>query len=157
MEIYFQVDPPFAAHVATEPIEKALQATATLLKKDVGSIGVTITDNPAIQHLNYQYRGVDMPTDVLSFENSPDPDFPDVDPSVSRHLGDIVIAYPTARAQAEASGHSPQDEVILLAVHGALHLLGFNHDTPQNKEKMWAAQQQIMAKLGLAHVQPTES
>jgi probable rRNA maturation factor len=56
-----------------------------------------------------------------------------------------------------ASGHTPQDEITLLAVHGFLHLLGFDHDTPANRQVMWDIQAQTMAELGLAHVQPTES
>jgi probable rRNA maturation factor len=73
------------------------------------------------------------------------------------YLGEIVIAYPVAQAQAQAAGHTVQAEITLLAVHGLLHLFGFDHDTPENKKKMWAAQHQVMAGLGLAHVQPTES
>jgi probable rRNA maturation factor len=110
-----------------------------------------------VQQLNAQYRGIDAPTDVLSFENTPDPDFPELDETEAGHLGDIIIAYPVAEAQAMAAGHTAQQEVILLAVHGLLHLLGFDHDTSENKEKMWQTQRQIMVELGLEHVQPTES
>jgi probable rRNA maturation factor len=116
-----------------------------------------VTDNDTLRELNEQYRGVDAPTDVLSFENLPDPDFPELDKVITDNLGDIIIAYPVAQAQALASGHTPQDEITLLAVHGFLHLLGFDHDTPANRQVMWDIQAQTMAELGLAHVQPTES
>lgn len=116
-----------------------------------------ITDSAAVQQLNRQYRGIDAPTDVLSFENRPDPDFPNLEPAIGHYLGDIIIAYPVAKAQADATGHLVMEEIILLAIHGALHLLGFDHDTSQNKDKMWAAQGHIIDKLGLASIQPTES
>jgi probable rRNA maturation factor len=116
-----------------------------------------MTDKATLQQLNQQYRGLNVPTDVLSFENVPDPDFPAMDEDLLGYLGEIVIAYPVAQAQALAAGHTVQAEITLLAVHGLLHLLGFDHDTPQSKNKMWAAQHQVMAELGLAHVQPTEN
>jgi probable rRNA maturation factor len=161
MDVIFHIDDPFLVEVDPEPIRQALLTTAQL-HQDAGgaaatSMTVTITDNETIQQLNYQYRGIDAPTDVLSFENVPDPDFPEVAPVMTDHLGDIIIAYPVALAQATVSGHTTLDELILLAVHGLLHLLGFDHDTPKNREKMWAAQHRIMASLGLAHVQPTEN
>lgn len=164
MDIIFQIDEPFQAQIASEPIEQALRLTLDFFSQRPGSnplqadsVTVVVTDNDTIQSLNAQYRGVAAPTDVLSFANTPDPDFPEMDEDTSGHLGDIIIAYLVAQAQAQAGGHASQDEIILLAVHGFLHLLGFDHDTPANKEIMWAAQAQVMAKLGLAHVQPTES
>jgi probable rRNA maturation factor len=160
MDITFQIDEPFQPQVEPEQIEQALRLTFDFFYQAaevVNSVTVVVTDNELIQQLNAQYRGVDAPTDVLSFENAPDPDFPEVDETATAHLGDIIIAYPIAQAQALAGGHTPQAEVTLLAVHGFLHLLGFDHDTPANKENMWAAQQRVMTTLGLAHVQPTEA
>lgn len=161
MDIFFQIDEPFQALIEPEPLEKAVQWTLQFFGKSsassVNSMTIVITDNDTVQQLNAQYRGIDAPTDVLSFENTPDPDFPELDETEAGHLGDIIIAYPVAEAQAMAAGHTAQNEVILLAVHGLLHLLGFDHDTSENKEKMWQTQRQIMVELGLGHVQPTES
>ncbi|GAB4415840.1 MAG: hypothetical protein Fur0044_10980 [Anaerolineae bacterium] len=161
MDIFFQIDEPFQALVEPEPLEKAVQLTLRFLgnsyASSINSVTIVITDSDTVQQLNAQYRGIDAPTDVLSFENTPDPDFPELDETEAGHLGDIIIAYPVAAAQAAAAGHTAQNEVILLAVHGLLHLLGFDHDTPENKEKMWQTQRQIMVELGLGHVQPTES
>jgi probable rRNA maturation factor len=72
------------------------------------------------------------------------------------HLGDVTIAFPVAQTQAQAAGHSSIAELTLLAVHGTLHLLGFDHNTSAAKERMWTAQHQIMTELGLEHIQPTE-
>ena len=156
MEIIFQIDETFSKSVNPALIEKALVTTFRLYKPspvvaESGAVSVVITDNETVRRLNHQYRNIDAPTDVLSFQNPPDPDFPNSDVPAP-YLGDIVIAYPVAEDQALAAGRPASEETILLAVHGALHLLGFDHDTPTSKEKMWAAQRQIMAELGLAHV-----
>lgn len=163
MDIIFQIDEPFQSLVEPEPLEKAVQLTLHVFNKSFDSsasatsVTIVVTDNATVQQLNADYRGIDAPTDVLSFENIPDPDFPIVDETEAGHLGDIIIAYPVAETQALAAGHTAQQEVILLAVHGLLHVLGLDHDTPKNKEKMWRTQYQIMVELGLGHVQPTES
>ncbi|MBE7551943.1 MAG: rRNA maturation RNase YbeY [Anaerolineales bacterium] len=164
MDIIFQIDEPFPPHVEPDRIEQALQLTLDQFNRTAGSnrvtansVTVVVTDNELVQQLNAQYRSVDAPTDVLSFENTPDPDFPELDEAAAGHLGDIIIAYPVAEAQALAGGHRPSEEITLLAVHGFLHLLGFDHDTPDHKQAMWAIQKQVMAHLGLAHVQPTET
>ena len=161
MEITIYIDDNFVPYVDPEPIKKALLTTLHFFGEDIMStpergISLTITDDNSIRRLNRQYRGLDKPTDVLSFENKPDPDFPDPDLTLRGHIGDIIIAYPVAKAQARAAGHTPLEEIILLTVHGVLHLLGFDHDTPPHKEAMWAAQNQVMAKLDLSYIQPTE-
>lgn len=160
MDALIQIDDEFISVIAPDPIQKAMEATTQILGQRIApacSLTVTVTGNDRVTELNHQYRGVEAPTDVLSFEYVLDPDFPAHDPELADYLGDIIIAYPVAKAQAEAGGHSPQEEVTLLAVHGLLHLLGFDHDTPAHKVDMWAIQQEIMAHLGLAHVQPTEN
>jgi probable rRNA maturation factor len=164
MDIVFQIDEPFQPHVEPGWIEQALRLTFDLFNRSGGSnavaassVTVVVTDNEVVQQLNAQYRGIDAPTDVLSFENTPDPDFPELDEATAGHLGDIIIAYPVAEAQALTSGHIPAEEITLLAVHGFLHLLGYDHDTSDRKQAMWAIQQQVMVKLGLAHVQPSET
>lgn len=160
MEIAIEIDEAFAATVNPAPIMEALRQTIRRFNKSIilaSGLNIIITDETTIRQLNQQYRGIDAPTDVLSFENDSDFDFPILDRMASNHLGEIIIAYPVAKAQAISRGHSPLDEIILLAVHGTLHLLGFDHDTPENKEEMWAAQEQIMADMDLAHVQPTEN
>jgi probable rRNA maturation factor len=162
IDISLDIDDAFAPQLRPEPIKKALLTTFELFSDSslLGggyTLAVTITDNETVRQLNRRYRDSDAPTDVLSFENTPDPDFPDPEQVIAQHLGDIVIAYPIAEAQAARAGHRPLDEVVLLAVHGALHLLGFDHDTAGQKEEMWGIQHQIITRLGLAHVQPTES
>lgn len=154
MDIILQIDEPFAPQVDGPRLEQAaVTALQHLNRAKDCAVTIVVTDNPTIRELNRQFRGIDAATDVLSFENVAGPDFPPFD---QRYLGDIIIAYPQAEAQALARGHTAMEELALLAVHGLLHLAGYNHDTPARKQEMWAVQQEIMGRLGLAHIQPTE-
>jgi len=87
----------------------------------VGSVTVVVTTDRRIRALNRTWRGVDKATDVLSFPAGEDPG-PD------RHLGDLVIARETAARQARAEGHAVATEMRVLALHGLLHLLGYDHE-----------------------------
>lgn len=106
------------------------------------SLTIVVTDDEAVAALNRQYRGVDAPTDVLSFPM-------DSMPGDTPYLGDLVIAYPYAKAQAEREGHALGDSLALLVVHGTLHLLGYDHDTPEHRAAMWAAQEGALMALGI--------
>lgn len=115
-------------------------------------VSVTFTDNEHIHLLNEQYRGVDRPTDVLSFpliDFSGDGDEPAIDaPAVS--LGDIVISLEKAAEQAVEFGHSFERETAFLTVHSMLHLLGYDHETGEEDElDMRARQTAIMEAMGL--------
>ena len=113
-------------------------------------VSVTLTDNEGIHALNNQYRGIDAPTDVLSFplieyENTEEPP---VDEATM--LGDIVISLERAEEQAEEFGHSFEREVAFLTVHSMLHLLGYDHvNSEAEDEEMRARQRDIMKTLGL--------
>ena len=108
---------------------------------------IVLTDNAQLHELNREYLGVDAPTDVLSFPAS------ESDPETGTpYLGDILISIPRAKQQAEAAGHSVEDEVQLLVVHGTLHLLGHDHAEAAEKDQMWKAQAEVMSALGLSHV-----
>jgi probable rRNA maturation factor len=108
---------------------------------------IVLTDDEQLHKLNREYLGVDAPTDVLSFpaaEEDPETGTP--------YLGDILISIPRAKQQAETAGHSVEDEVQLLVVHGTLHLLGHDHAEAAEKARMWKAQAEVMSGLGLSHV-----
>ncbi len=114
-------------------------------------VSVTFTDNEGIRKLNSEYRGLDKPTDVLSF---PLTDFeggeePPADEEVAS-LGDIVISLERAREQAEEYGHSFEREVAFLTVHSMLHLLGYDHvNSEQEDKEMRKKQKQILISMGL--------
>jgi probable rRNA maturation factor len=107
-------------------------------------LSIVIAGNKKIRQLNLEFREIDSATDVLSFPDGK------VDPDTGKpYLGDIVISYPFARKQAEDEGHSLNEEVQLLVVHGVLHLLGYDHASPTEKEEMWAVQSRILRRLGV--------
>jgi probable rRNA maturation factor len=96
-----------------------------------GSVGIAMVSDARIRRLNHRYRGVDCATDVLSFPAESDLGF----------LGDIVIARGVAKRQARAAGHSERTELRVLALHGLLHLLGYDHERDggrmQRVERRW--------------------
>jgi probable rRNA maturation factor len=109
---------------------------------------IVLTNNEQVQGLNAQFRGVNTPTDVLSFpSNLTDEDVPEGE---VLYLGDILIAHPYALAQAEQEGHDAMDSISLLVVHGVLHLLGFDHDTPEHRAEMWEAQTEALNVLNIS-------
>jgi probable rRNA maturation factor len=97
--------------------------------------------------VNRQFRGIDAPTDVLSFPADEPPIEIDDEPP---YLGDLIIAYPYASEQAARQGHTLSDSLSLLVVHGTLHLLGYDHDTPEHRAEMWAAQDAALTALGIS-------
>ncbi|MBN1681536.1 MAG: rRNA maturation RNase YbeY [Anaerolineae bacterium] len=114
-------------------------------------VTVVIADDREVQRLNQQFRGVDAPTDALSFPSEPMPeDVGDAEP----YLGDLILALPTLQRQAEAEGHALIDELVLAVVHGTLHLLGYDHDNPQRQLVMWQAQEAALKSLGVTIIVP---
>ncbi len=109
------------------------------------AVTIVITSNEDVAALNRDFRGVDSPTDILSFPA----DIPPM-PGEPPYLGDLIIAYPYASAQAAREGHVLMESLALLVVHGALHLLGYDHDTPENKAEMWAEQAEALVALGIS-------
>jgi probable rRNA maturation factor len=110
---------------------------------------IVLSNDAQLQELNLQWMGIDAPTDVLSFPSE------ETDPETgSRYLGDILISLETAARQ--ASTHPLKAEVQLLVIHGILHLLGHDHANPAEKARMWQAQAEILAQLGLGDLQVRE-
>ncbi len=109
-------------------------------------VSVTVVDNETIHGMNLEHRGIDRPTDVLSFPMF-DEDFDDGEDAV---LGDIVISLEKAKEQAEEYGHSLKREIAFLTVHSVLHLLGYDHEEGKAQEsEMFARQEAILGKMGL--------
>ena len=139
-------------------METALQSIPCAL----GSleVSVLVVDNAEIAQINRQMRGIDLPTDVLSFPML-DYEVPwtgditpvtweDVNPETGHvFLGDIVVSLPKALAQAEEFGHSTERELAFLCVHGVLHLLGYDHEELMDAAAMEMRQEEIMRTLGL--------
>lgn len=143
--IHFHIDGRYAAHQFERKLKAAVQAALQHQGAPKAELTVVLTGDARLRTLNRQYRGMDKPTDVLSFG-----DIDQLSESGNLYLGDVVISVPRARAQAVAGGHSLSAELQLLAVHGALHLLGHDHAQPAQRRKMWAAQDAILSELGLS-------
>ncbi len=130
-----------------ELLESAARAVLEQQSAPDDDITIVLTDDDQLRELNLDYLGVDAPTDVLSFPAS------ESDPETgARYLGDILISIHRAAQQAQAAGHSLQAEAQLLVVHGTLHLLGHNHADAEGKARMWAAQAEVLKRLGLSHI-----
>ncbi|MBO5786889.1 MAG: rRNA maturation RNase YbeY [Clostridia bacterium] len=145
IKIYFDI--------ITEPIPKLYE---TLMKRVIRKavtehypnhrfeVNVTVCDDETIKEINKEHRGIDKPTDVLSFP------FLDFDsPETLTMLGDIIISRDTAYRQADEYGHSPKREFCFLAAHSALHLLGYDHETEEEREEMEAKRREILDELGI--------
>ncbi len=141
--VHVQVDAPFHDRVDSDDLVAMAQRTLELEGVPAGELTIVITDAERVRELNRTYRGVDAPTDVLSFPMQGEP-LPE-EASVP-YLGDVVIAYPVAEQQARELGHSPQEELRLLVVHGVLHLLGYDHATPEEEARMWARQEAVLGR-----------
>ena len=110
---------------------------------------IVIADDSALLELNRRFRGVNAPTDVLSFVNDNRGPYAGLGGNFPQHLGDIVISIDRAQQQADEVNAGLSDELQLLVIHGTLHLLGYDHDSETDKESMWAAQQLILNTLGI--------
>jgi probable rRNA maturation factor len=107
------------------------------------AVGLVVTDDATIQALHAWHMGIDEPTDVLTFALGDDSTF--VSGETAPLLGEVVVSFETAAAQAAEYGHSPAREVCFLAVHGLLHLLGYDDATEAERAAMLARQAAILA------------
>ena len=107
---------------------------------------VIIVDNEQIHEINREYRGIDRPTDVISFALEDDKTFNRTD---IRVLGDIYISIDKVRSQSVEYGHSFKRELYFLAVHGFLHLLGYDHMEKDDEEKMFKKQEEVLSRYGI--------
>ncbi len=124
---------------------------ATFEHEDVlpnAEVTVLLADDRRLKDLNQEYMGSERATDVLSFPAG------DPMPGVDHYLGDIAISIPMASYQAGEAGHTVSDELRLLAVHATLHLLGYDHATPEEERQMWSIQEKIISSLagGMAEI-----
>lgn len=155
-----QVDEAFTELVDQDNLRAAIRHLLQQVGQPTAALTLVVTDDAAVQTLNRDYRGVDAPTDVLSFaaqEEADDvPELADLPPALAaelaNYLGDVIIAYPYASRQAAHYQNSVAAELRLLAVHGVLHLLGYDHATPAEEAAMWTLQSTILAPFGDAHL-----
>jgi probable rRNA maturation factor len=131
-------------------ILRAVEAAAEMIDADTGDaeLAIMLTDDAGIRTLNANWRGVDKPTNVLSFP-ALQPTGAPAPGDAPRMLGDIAIAYETMRREAEDE-HKPFDHHLShLAIHGFLHLVGYDHETDEDAEEMESLERRILAELGI--------
>lgn len=107
---------------------------------------VIIVDDNMIHNLNKKYRGINRPTDVITFALE---DYKDVEEPIIKVLGDVYISYDKVIKQADDYGHSKTRELCFLAVHGLLHLLGYDHMKKEDEKKMFELQKELLYEYGI--------
>jgi probable rRNA maturation factor len=131
-----------AQPAAEQTVRDAIAGAATALAAGDGEVSVVLTDDAAIRALNRDWRKIDKPTNVLSF---PAPD----SPGTEKMFGDIVIAYETLAHECDEEDRIFLHHLSHLAVHGFLHLIGYDHQTDSDADAMEALESKIMIALKL--------
>ncbi len=154
-DIDVQIDPQLVESVDDERLAEIARGVLRREGQPAGTaLALVITTDDAIQELNRLYRQSDRPTDVLAFaahESVPEGDdeasFVTADDDFTRYLGDVIISHDTAAAQAVEQGHGLDRELALLVIHGCLHLLGYDDEAPEPRQRMWTRQQDLWESL----------
>ena len=144
--IDIQVQSPLwdAEPAAVKTVRAAIAAAAAALPAQSGAVSVALVDDAAIRALNRRWRGIDKPTNVLSFPAGAASHEP------FRLIGDVVIAYETLARESAAEGKPLLDHLAHLAVHGYLHLRGYDHETDPQADEMEGLERDILSSLRIA-------
>jgi probable rRNA maturation factor len=128
-------------------VQRAIEAAAqhAVPAADAAEVAIVLTDDSGIQILNRDWRAIDKPTNVLSFPAAQTPRRT----GEPRMLGDIAIAYETTRREAESENKPFAHHLSHLAVHGFLHLVGYDHETDADADRMESLERKILAGLGV--------
>jgi probable rRNA maturation factor len=126
-------------------VQRAIEAAARQTSADGAEVAIVLTDDSGIRSLNRDWRGIDKPTNVLSFPAAQSP----ARRGEPRMLGDIAIAYETTRREADSESKPFANHLRHLAVHGFLHLVGYDHENDADAETMESLERAILAGLGV--------
>ena len=142
--------------------QEILEFAAQKTGKENKEMAVTFVSNERSQELNLEYRDTDRPTDVISLEYKPEldiavdeedlldhPELAEMLEDFDAYIGELFISVDKAREQAEEYGHSFEREMGFLAVHGFLHINGYDHYTPEEEAEMFGLQEEILTAYGL--------
>ena len=134
-------------------LRQVLRAAAIACAAPRRAVTVWFCDDETIRRCNRQYRAIDRATDVLSFPTmgavDDGGDFGALPGLPAASLGDIIISLPRATEQAQSYGHSRRREIAFLALHGFLHLLGYDHETEAERQEMETLSENILTTLGV--------
>jgi probable rRNA maturation factor len=146
IRVAVRIDPDFSGLLSAATLRRV--AELTLRTEGVGGeVTLVIAGDQTIQRLNRDFLDQDAPTDVLAFSSQEDEGSFVSAPEAGGYLGDVIVSYPGAVAQAEEAGHFPEQEMRVLIVHGILHLVGYDHATEEERTAMWARQDAILGQL----------
>ncbi|MBP3401261.1 MAG: rRNA maturation RNase YbeY [Selenomonadales bacterium] len=150
IEISNQQEKMTVTQAIEDRIIEVLEETARVHEvDDLAEVSLMFTDDETIHEMNREYRGIDRPTDVLSFALEEGEEEEIYGGPEENLLGDIIISVETATRQAEEYGHSVEREMAFLALHGMLHLLGYDHMEEEERKEMRAQEEAILASLGI--------
>jgi probable rRNA maturation factor len=151
LDIDFQDEGQSVSEEMVNLLKELLQYAAQTLNIGDAEMSITFVDNARIQEINKTYRDKDQPTDVISFamEDEVEGEVTIVGVDMPRVLGDILISIPKAKEQAEEHGHSFKRELGFLALHGFLHLLGYDHRNEEDEKEMFGLQNELLNSFGL--------
>ena len=145
-EINVDIDEPFQGLIDPERLSRAIGETLSREASLPVELSLVITNEERVQELNRIYRGKDEPTDVLSFALQDGEPFV-APPDGILHLGEVFISYPQAVTQAKEYNHSIELEVAILAIHGVLHLLGYDHETQEDEREMRTREEIVLREI----------
>jgi probable rRNA maturation factor len=140
------------AAAAKDVVRRALKQAATALSTKTAELAIVLTDDAAMRRLNRNWRGIDAPTNVLSFATKNFGDQLDEQSGgqfVGNHLGDIVLAYETVKREAHRDGKAFDHHLAHLVVHGFLHLLGYDHGNDAQARRMETTERAILRDLAV--------
>lgn len=141
------IDEPFADRVDETWLRRVAEHVLKIEKVDLkAELGLLITGDETMTDLNRTYRDIDGTTDVLSFAFQEDKEFP-AHPEGVTQLGEVIVSMPQAERQAAEKIHSLDEELAVLVIHGVLHLLGYDHQTDEDEDRMMAREQEALAQL----------
>ena len=149
-QIDIHVEHKFRASVDKRSVRKLVRQV--LMAEGVAppyDASLVFTDSETVKRLNRDYRGVDEPTDVLAFYMLPQKGAASsfaLPPNGVSRLGEVIISYPQALAQAKEEEHPLERELALLVIHGMLHLLGYDHEEPEEEYKMRERERELLAR-----------
>ena len=148
IQLSIRIEKPFVGLVSKQWLRRAVKLTLvhTGLSSPV-ELGLVIAGDETVHELNRSYRSVDSTTDVIAFalseRSAKDEPFV-APPDEVIHLGEVIVSYPQAKRQADEQRHPLEREVALLVAHGVLHLLGYDHELPEQAHKMRAMEARVL-------------
>jgi probable rRNA maturation factor len=151
MKLSVNIDKQFSHLVKRPWLRLVVSKTLTAAKAARNiQLELTITDDDTVHEMNRMYRGVDSPTDVLAFaliQDTTDATVFVTPPDEPPHLGEILISFPAAERQAGEHSHPVDRELAILAIHGVLHLLGYDHGTADQEREMRVLEEAVLREI----------